>query len=66
MTYRVVGGELRDMYDPYRVTFSFVPVAGEEEEQCVAEWKAEFKPPSPAMPLPEKAMDAALGFLKSF
>ncbi|OAY66554.1 uncharacterized protein LOC109721869 [Ananas comosus] len=66
MSYRVVGGELRGMYDPYRVTFSFLPVSGKENEQCIAEWKAEFEPVSPAVPPPEKAKEAALGFLKCF
>lgn len=66
VTYRVVGGDLRGMYDPYKVTFSFVPLEGKEEEMCIAEWKAEFEPLTPTTPLPEKARDAALGFLKSF
>nr|CAD1823620.1 unnamed protein product [Ananas comosus var. bracteatus] len=51
MSYRVVGGELR---------------AWKENEQCIAEWKAEFEPVSPAVPPPEKAKEAALGFLKCF
>ncbi|KAF8409242.1 hypothetical protein HHK36_005344 [Tetracentron sinense] len=66
ITYRVIEGELRNMYDPYRVTFSFTPVSGQEGEKCIAEWKAEFEPLSPATPPPEKARDAALGFLESF
>lgn len=66
VTYRVVGGELRKMHDPYKVTFSFIPVEGEEREKYIAEWKAEFEPLTPTTPAPEKARDAALGFLKSF
>lgn len=66
MSYRVVGGELRGMYDPYCVTFSFFPVSGKENEQCIAEWKAEFEPVSPAVPPPVKAKEAALDFLKCF
>ncbi|CAK7323997.1 unnamed protein product [Dovyalis caffra] len=66
VTYRVVGGDLRDMYDPYRVTFSFVPVQGKEEEKCIAEWNADYEPLTSSMPPPDKARDAALGFLKSF
>ncbi|XP_057461672.1 major strawberry allergen Fra a 1-E-like [Actinidia eriantha] len=64
--YSVIGGDLKNLYDPYRVTFSFIPVEGKENEQCIAEWKVEFEPLSPATPPPEKARDAALGFLKSF
>lgn len=66
VTYQVIGGELKEMYDPYRVTFSFIPTAGKEREQCTVEWKVEFELLSPAIPPPEKAKDAALGFLKSF
>lgn len=66
VTYQVISGELREMYDPYRVTFSFTPVAGKEKEQCIVEWKVEFEQLSPTIPPPEKAKDAALGFLKSF
>ncbi|XP_058101035.1 major latex protein 146-like [Magnolia sinica] len=66
ITYQVIGGELKNMYDPYRVTFTFSPVPGSNGEKCIAEWKAEFEPLSPTMPPPEKAKDAALGFLKSF
>ncbi|CAN1160951.1 hypothetical protein LINPERPRIM_LOCUS42484 [Linum perenne] len=66
VTYSVVAGGLRDMYDPYRATFSFFPLPGHESHQCIAEWKAEFKPLSPAIPPPEQARDAALSFLKSF
>ena len=66
VTYRVIGGDLRRMYDPYRVTFSFVPVEGKENEMCLAEWKAEFEPLTPETPPPLKARDAALGFLKWF
>ena len=68
VTYQVIGGDLKQMYDPYRVTFSFIPMEGEgeENEKCIAEWKAEFEAVTPATPSPEKARDAALGFLKSF
>lgn len=66
ITYQVVGGELTNMYNPYRVTFSFSPLPGSKGEKCIAEWKAEFEPLSPAMPPPEKAKDVALQFLKSF
>ncbi|XVE49930.1 hypothetical protein DITRI_Ditri01bG0121400 [Diplodiscus trichospermus] len=66
VTYEVIGGELKEMYDPYRVTFSFIPVQGEENKKCRAEWTAEFEAVAPATPPPEKARDAALGFLKSF
>ncbi|XWS68640.1 hypothetical protein CRYUN_Cryun04dG0108200 [Craigia yunnanensis] len=66
VTYQVIGGDLKKMYDPYRVTFSFIPMEGEENEKCIAEWKAEFEVVAPATPPPEKARDAALGFLKSF
>lgn len=48
------------------LTFTFLPVPGKEDEQCIAEWKAEFKRLSPAAPPPEKAEDAALQFLKTF
>lgn len=66
VTYRVIAGELKNMYDPYIVTFSFTPLPGKELEKCTVEWKAEFEPLSPATPPPEKAKDAALGFIKSF
>ncbi|KAG8642465.1 MLP-like protein 423 [Manihot esculenta] len=66
VTYSVIGGELKKMYDPYKVTFSFTPVKGKENEQCLAAWKAEFEPLTPATPLPEKARDAAVGFLRCF
>ncbi|XVE92759.1 hypothetical protein REPUB_Repub01dG0127200 [Reevesia pubescens] len=66
VTYEVIGGHLKEMYDPYRVTFSFIPMEGEEKEKCIAEWKAEFEAVAAATPPPEKARDAALGFLKSF
>ncbi|KAK9285301.1 hypothetical protein L1049_024492 [Liquidambar formosana] len=66
ITYQVIEGDLKKMYDPYKVTFSFMPVEGKEREKCVAEWKAEFELLNPTTPLPEKARDAALGFLKSF
>ncbi|KAF5745951.1 Polyketide cyclase/dehydrase and lipid transport superfamily protein [Tripterygium wilfordii] len=66
VTYHVVGGDLPKMYDPYRVTFSFTPVQGQEKDKCVAQWKAEFRPLTLATPPPEKARDAALGFLTFF
>ncbi|KAK3184136.1 hypothetical protein Dsin_031422 [Dipteronia sinensis] len=66
VTYLVIEGDLKNMYDPYRVTFSFIPMEGKEEEMCIAQWKAEFEPRTPATPPPDKARDAALGFLKSF
>lgn len=66
VTYRVVGGDLHKMYDPYRVTFSFTPLQGKENDKCLAEWKAEYEALNPATPPPEKARDAALGFLKWF
>lgn len=66
VTYRVTEGDLSKMYDPYRVTFSFTPVEGKENETCIAEWKAEFEPLTPTTPPPEKARDVALGFLKWF
>ncbi|KAG9448095.1 hypothetical protein H6P81_014223 [Aristolochia fimbriata] len=66
VTYRVVSGELRDMYDPYRVTFTFSPMPGNETNKCIVEWKAEFEPRSPGTPPPVQAKDAALGFIKSF
>ncbi|KAL5997641.1 hypothetical protein ACLOJK_008571 [Asimina triloba] len=65
VTYQVIGGELKRMYDPYRVTFSFSPLPS-SPDKCIAEWKAEFEPLSPATPPPHKAKDVALGFLKSF
>ncbi|KAF3618004.1 hypothetical protein FXO38_33654 [Capsicum annuum] len=65
VTYQVIDGDLRKMYNPYIVTFSFIPVQG-NSNQCVAEWKAEYEPIAPAIPTPEKARDAALSFLKSF
>lgn len=63
MTYQVTNGELSKMYNPYRVTFSFIYVSN---EQCVVEWKAEYEQITPKIPTPEKARDAALSFLKSF
>jgi hypothetical protein len=57
-TYEVLRGELREMYDPYHVTFSFIPVPGKEDEQCIAGWKAEFDLINPHTPLPEDAKDA--------
>lgn len=63
MTYQVTHGDLRKMYNPYRVTLSFNPVSNEE---CIAEWKAEYEPIAPTIPTPEKARDAALSFLKLF
>ncbi|XP_041006607.1 MLP-like protein 423 [Juglans microcarpa x Juglans regia] len=66
VTYSVIGGDLNRMYEPYKVTFSFIPVQGKEKEMCVAEWRAEFEALTPATPPPEQARDAALGFLKWF
>ncbi|RZC65379.1 hypothetical protein C5167_009066 [Papaver somniferum] len=66
VTYEVIGGELKDMYNFYRVTFSFLPVPEKEDEQCIAEWKSEYEPLSATTSPPEKARDAAIGFLKSF
>ncbi|KAL5730363.1 hypothetical protein ACHQM5_003193 [Ranunculus cassubicifolius] len=66
VTYRVVQGELSDMYDPYIVTFSFSSIPGREEERCVAQWKAEYEPVTSDMPLPEQARDVALEFLADF
>lgn len=66
VTYRVIGGELSRMYDPYRVTISFVPVHENEEHKCIAEWKAEYEMLTPDTPPPHKARDAALGFLNCF
>nr|XP_004248168.1 uncharacterized protein LOC101264072 [Solanum lycopersicum] len=63
VTYQVTNGELSKMYNPYRVTFSFIYVSN---EQCVVEWKAEYEQITPKIPTPEKARDAALSFLKSF
>jgi hypothetical protein len=63
-SYQVIRGELKEMYDPYHVTFSLIPFPGKEGEQCIAGWKAEFDLINPHAPLPEKAKDAALGFLK--
>ncbi|KAK8564043.1 hypothetical protein V6N12_036174 [Hibiscus sabdariffa] len=65
VTYEVIGGDLKEMYDPYRVTFSFVPTEG-NSNKCIAEWKAEFEPSAPATPPPEQARDAALRFVESF
>lgn len=66
VTYAVVGGDLSEMYDPYRVTLRFVPVGGREGEECVAGWEAEYEPRNPAVPPPERARDVVLSFLKSF
>ncbi|XP_039013156.1 uncharacterized protein LOC120142710 [Hibiscus syriacus] len=65
VTYEVIGGELKEMYDPYRVTFSFIPIEG-DNTKCIAEWKAEFEQSAPTTPPPDKAKDAAPRFLKSF
>lgn len=65
VSYSVIRGCLKNMYDPYKVTFTFTPMKG-QEEKCIAEWKAEFEVLTPETPVPEKARDAALGFLKSF
>ncbi|CAA3006857.1 MLP 423 [Olea europaea subsp. europaea] len=37
VTYRVTGGDLTKMYDPYKVTFSFIPIKGKESEKCTAQ-----------------------------
>ncbi|KAL5571174.1 hypothetical protein UlMin_020771 [Ulmus minor] len=66
VTYSVVGGDLRKMYDPYTATFSFTPLHGNETHKCIAEWKADYEPLNPTIPPPEKARDAALGFLNCF
>lgn len=66
VSYDVVGGELRKMYNPYKVTFTFTPVEGKENEMCVAQWKAEYEPLTPTIPPPDKARDAALQFLLCF
>lgn len=67
VTYQVVGGELANMYNPYRVTFSFRPYKSDGgSDMCLAGWKVEFSPLSPSIPPPEQAKDAALGFLKCF
>ncbi|CAN1123742.1 MLP-like protein 423 [Linum perenne] len=66
VTYRVIDGDLCNMYDPYRVTFSFLPSPKQNNHKCIAQWQAEFEPISPSTPLPEQARDAALAFLKSF
>lgn len=66
VTYRVIEGELRNFYDPYRVTFTFAPVEGKENEKCTAEWQAQFEPLAPTTPPPERAKEAALKFLKCF
>ncbi|XP_038887757.1 major strawberry allergen Fra a 1.08-like [Benincasa hispida] len=66
VSYDVVGGELRKMYNPYKVTFTFTPVEGKEKEMCIAQWEAEYEPITPAIPPPDKARDAALQFLQCF
>ncbi|XP_031494149.1 uncharacterized protein LOC116260163 [Nymphaea colorata] len=66
VTYSVLAGCLREMYNPYKVTFSFCPVPGFEKEKCVAGWKAEFEPLNSTVPAPERAKEAALGFLCLF
>ncbi|GAV70417.1 Bet_v_1 domain-containing protein [Cephalotus follicularis] len=68
VTFTVIGGELRDKFDPYRVTFTFIPMATEvnENQKCIAEYKSEFEPLTPATPPPETARNAALVLLKSF
>ncbi|KAK9150116.1 hypothetical protein Syun_008425 [Stephania yunnanensis] len=65
VTYSVIGGDLTDMYRPYRVTFSFHH-RHHRHDACLAEWKAEYDPVSPATPPPHKARDAALAFLNCF
>ncbi|ERN20513.1 hypothetical protein AMTRI_Chr01g112040 [Amborella trichopoda] len=65
ITYTVVDGELKGMYDPYVVTLSFFPDGG-SSGRCVARWEAQFEPLSSSTPPPERAKEAALTFLKSF
>lgn len=67
ITYSVVEGDLKKMYDPYIVTFSFTPIqGGEENNMCIANSEAEFEPLTEETSPPKKARDAALGFLKEF
>ncbi|CAN6572900.1 unnamed protein product [Malus baccata var. baccata] len=68
VTYRVIGGELQKMYDPYIVTFSFLPAQekGKDEEMCIAKWQVEYETLIPTTPPPENARDAALAFLMWF
>lgn len=63
MKYTVLEGELRKMYDPYTVTFSFR--GDEKKKKCIAGWRAEYEPISPNVAAPEKAKDAALRFMKA-
>ncbi|CAN6443651.1 unnamed protein product [Victoria cruziana] len=65
VSYTMVGGELRNMYNPYKITFTFLPEPG-SEQKCRAEWKADFEPLNSNVPPPEKAKEAALEFLRSF
>ncbi|XP_031473330.1 major strawberry allergen Fra a 1-E-like [Nymphaea colorata] len=65
VSYSLVDGELRNMYDPYKITFTFMPEPGYEQKKCKAEWKADFEPLNPDVPPPEKAREAALDFLRS-
>jgi len=62
MKYKVVEGEIKKMYDPYTVTFSF---RGEGKNKCIAGWRAEYRPLSPNVAPPEKARDVALRFIKA-
>ena len=62
MKYTVLEGDVRKMYDPYTVTFSF---RGDEKKKCIAGWRAEYEPISPNVAAPEKAKDVALSFMKS-
>ncbi|KAB2612516.1 hypothetical protein D8674_034832 [Pyrus ussuriensis x Pyrus communis] len=59
---------IEEMYDPYIVTFSFLPAQekGKDEEMCIAKWQVEYETLIPTTPPPEKARDAALAFLMWF
>jgi len=63
MKYKVLEGELKKMYDPYTVTFSF---RGDgNKNKCIAGWRAEYQLLSPNVAAPEKAKDVALRFMKA-
>ncbi|CAN6483598.1 unnamed protein product [Victoria cruziana] len=66
VTYSVIAGCLRDMYNPYVVTISFRHVPGFEKDKCIARWEAEYEPLNSTVPEPERAKEAALGFLRLF
>ncbi|GLJ17075.1 hypothetical protein SUGI_0295390 [Cryptomeria japonica] len=61
ITYKVVDGELKKMYDPYTVTFTFTPL---QAGDCTAAWRAQYNPLIADVPPPEKAKKAALQFMK--